>query len=121
MPDFPHKAALEGVEVIAEIPAAGKMQITTGHPPKPKFRERCNGCGLCCAVSLCDMAEKTFVGAQAPCPALEWENGRAWCGMVRHPSKHLALKFNGDEILAPLWEKAIGSEQGCGMEDEVRP
>jgi hypothetical protein len=85
---------------------------------KPKFREPCTGCGLCCALELCEIAEQHFVGAQAPCPALEWEDGRAWCGLVRHPSRHLLAKFNADEILSPLFEKAIGAGQGCGMEDE---
>jgi hypothetical protein len=89
---------------------------------KPKFREPCNGCGVCCALQLCDMAERLFPGATAPCPALEWEDGRAWCGMVRHPSRHLKVNYTGaDEAVRPLFIKAIAAGQGCGMEDERSP
>lgn len=87
---------------------------------KPKFREPCNGCGLCCSLELCELGEMAFPGAQAPCPALEWEDGRAWCGMVRHSSKHLKLNYTGaDEIVSPLYAQGIGAGQGCGMEDEI--
>ena len=85
---------------------------------KPKFSEPCNGCGLCCAEELCDVAEDQFPGAQAPCPALEWSEGRAWCGLIRHPSRHMQLKFNADDILSPLFAQVIPINQGCGMEDE---
>lgn len=87
-------------------------------PEKSPFRSPCNGCGLCCRVQLCELADQLFPGASAPCPALEWEDGRAWCGMLRHPSRHLSAAFNGDKILIPLFEQAIGIGQGCGMEDE---
>jgi hypothetical protein len=86
---------------------------------KPKFREPCNGCGLCCALQLCEIAEEQFVGASAPCPALEWEDGRAWCGLVRHPSRHLKINFVGaDPTVSPLFAKVIAVGQGCGMPDE---
>ena len=85
---------------------------------KPKLRAPCNGCGLCCISSLCEIAEALLPGAQAPCPALEAENGRFWCGLVRHPSKHLGIRWNGDSILSPLIAKGIALGQGCGMEDE---
>lgn len=85
---------------------------------KPKFREPCNGCGLCCATELCEVAEQLFVGASAPCPALEWTDGRAWCGLITHPSRHLMAKFNADEVLVPLFSQAIPIGQGCGMSDD---
>lgn len=86
---------------------------------KPKFGDKCNGCGLCCASELCDLAEMAFPGASAPCPALEWEDGRAWCGMVRHPSRHLSLNYTGaDAITRDLYAQGIAVGQGCGMPDE---
>lgn len=94
------------------------VPIKIGELTKPKFRDVCNGCGLCCALELCDVAVQAFPGALAPCPALEWEDGRAWCGMARHPSRHLSLNYAGaDPIVAPLYLEAIGADQGCGMED----
>lgn len=85
---------------------------------KPKFGAECNGCGLCCVLELCELAEMAFPGAAAPCPALEWEDGRAWCGMVRHPSRHMKLNYTGvDGLVSELYAKGIAVGQGCGMED----
>lgn len=85
---------------------------------KPKYTESCNGCGLCCAAELCDVAEYFFEGSPAPCPALEFEDGRTWCGLVRHPSRHLAMHFNADTVITPMILKLIPIGQGCGMEDD---
>lgn len=60
-------------------------------------------------------------GTIAPCPALEWENGRAWCGLIRHPSKHLGLRFDADVALTEHFLRAIGAHQGCGMDDQDEP
>ena len=91
-------------------------------PTKPKFREPCNGCGVCCALELCDVAALMFAGAAAPCPALEWEDGRAWCGMIRHPLRHLMANFAGDDAtVGELFALAMPIGQGCGMEDEPAP
>ena len=84
---------------------------------KPKFGEPCNGCGECCRLELCEVGEAYFPGALAPCPALEWEEGRAWCGLVRHPSRHLGMNFNADETLTPMFTLLLPIGQGCGMED----
>lgn len=85
---------------------------------KPKFREQCNGCGLCCRLEICETGAELLPGAVAPCPALEWEDGRTWCGLVRHPSRHLSLNFSGaDQMVGPLFLQAIAGGQGCGMED----
>lgn len=86
---------------------------------KPKFKEPCNGCGLCCRLELCDIAEEYFPGASAPCPALEFDGVRMWCGLIMHPSRHLKLNFNIDEDIAPLFFRMIPINQGCGMEDEA--
>lgn len=87
---------------------------------KPKFGDKCNGCGLCCAAELCEVAEDTFPGAVAPCPALEWEDGRAWCGMIQHPSRHLSLNYTGaDSRISDLFAQVIAVGQGCGMPDEL--
>jgi hypothetical protein len=92
--------------------------IKIGELIKPAFGDTCNGCGLCCALALCDVAAIVFPGASAPCPALEWEDGRAWCGMVRHPSRHLQLNYAGaDPLTMDLFAESIAVGQGCGMED----
>lgn len=91
---------------------------------KPKIGEPCNGCGLCCAASLCNIAEKAFHGAQAPCPALEWSEGRTWCGMIKNPVRYINPNFAAEDrqeanaMLIPLMRQAIPIGQGCGMEDD---
>lgn len=88
-------------------------------PAKSKFGEPCSGCGLCCRLELCEIAQKSMPEAVAPCPALEWENGRTWCGLTRHPARHLKANFDGmDAVLIPLFTKAQSYGQGCGMTDE---
>lgn len=59
-------------------------------PTKPEYLSPCNGCGLCCVASACAIALDFVPGARIgmPCPALEWQDGRSWCGMVRNPAKH---------------------------------
>lgn len=59
-------------------------------PKKPALMAPCNGCGLCCVATACAIALEFVPEAMSghPCPALEWENGRSWCGMVRNPAKH---------------------------------
>lgn len=88
---------------------------------KPKFREPCNGCGLCCKLQVCE-AGKLFLGTTStPCPALEYESNRYWCGLVRRPHHYLGITFaEADTILSPGFYTLIAGGQGCGMEDEVK-
>lgn len=92
---------------------------------KPPWAAPCNGCGLCCRVELCHVAREMFPGAQTPCPALEFENGRAWCGLVRHPTRHLKLPVSldahrgeGGTTIGEEVALAIYVGQGCGMPDD---
>jgi hypothetical protein len=81
-------------------------------PNKPRYGEACNGCGLCCAIQLCPVAEIMFEGASAPCPALKMapDGSRTYCQLVA-----IEKEFG----LAPLVQKVLGIGNGCGMEDEV--
>lgn len=84
---------------------------------KPKFAEPCNNCGECCRLEQCEISE-IFLPERLPCAALEFENGRFVCGMVKRPSYHLGLNFNADETLVPLVKEILAIGQGCGMPDE---
>jgi hypothetical protein len=58
---------------------------------KPDYGAPCNGCGLCCKAVPCPIA-KDMLGAQSgPCPALEHDAGRYWCGMLLRPSHYLGM------------------------------
>lgn len=83
-------------------------------PPKPRFGEKCNGCGLCCAVQLCEVGELAFPDAQAPCPALKLaeDGSRTYCSLV------VAEARAG--VTPPLIAIGLGIGKGCGMGDEVR-
>lgn len=94
---------------------------------KPQFGEACNGCGLCCALSLCELGIHVFAKERAiadfvkgPCPALEYESGRTWCGLLRHPTKYLDAGKSEDwkdAVLSELIENLLPIGQGCGLED----
>jgi hypothetical protein len=66
---------------------------------------------------------------EGPCPALEYREGRSWCGLLREPLKYIPLeKPQGPlppqvvEIVGELQSRlafglAIGS--GCDSEDDT--
>lgn len=85
----------------------------TAFPAKPRHREPCNGCGLCCHIELCDVALAAFAdGTEAPCPAMTFEAGRVRCAFV------LAEERSGlDKLLA----RGLGIGKGCSMPDENIP
>jgi hypothetical protein len=107
------------LSVLARVDVLLLKKFELPYLTKPVFKSPCNGCGLCCQTTLCDVAERMLPLAKAPCPALEYEGGRTWCGLVRHPSRHLGLKFDADFFLIGLVKKAMPLDQGCGMEDPV--
>jgi hypothetical protein len=77
---------------------------------KPAYLAPCNGCGKCCQAELCPVAEMAFGRSEpAPCPALLFDAGRFWCGMV------LTEKAAG---MKPMIADALGIGIGCGMEDD---
>lgn len=57
--------------------------------PKPRLHESCNGCGYCCVVEPCKLAQEFLNCHQGPCAALEQADGRTYCGLVRNPLLHL--------------------------------
>ena len=108
------KALEDFSAVLAECLQSGHA-IPDG-PPKPATWSPCNGCGVCCIATPCELAIDVVPGAQEgrPCPALVWRDGRSWCGLVLSPSTHspdLALRV---EVLA----KAI-RDQARGFVDQA--
>ncbi len=57
-------------------------------PEKPKENEPCNGCGFCCAAIRCPLALIMIGDGPAPCPAMEFDGGRFWCGLLRDASRY---------------------------------
>jgi hypothetical protein len=77
---------------------------------KPKFGSACNGCGVCCALELCGIAELAFPGAKAPCPALKLvsDGSRTYCQLIATEQTH---------NLDPIIQEILGVGVGCTMED----
>lgn len=84
-------------------------------PQKPKFGTACNGCGICCALELCEAGKIVFLGASAPCPALKLtpDGSRTYCELVAFE------KVAMEEIpgMQPLLQLALGIGVGCTMDD----
>lgn len=90
-------------------------------PSKPAYGAPCNGCGLCCRTIPCVLARDLIGAVEGPCPALEYEDDRAWCGLLRTPHRHIPglrdKPWADGEIRKTLL--ATGAF-GCGCDSEDR-
>lgn len=78
-------------------------------PAKPRHLEACNGCGLCCALEICEAGKIVYPEAVAPCPGLLVTSNRTYCRLVLIEQEH---------GLKPLLQKSLGIGKGCTMEDD---
>lgn len=78
-------------------------------PAKPLEGHPCNGCGLCCHLSLCDAAKLVLPDAVAPCPFMELHGGQFRCGLVMAEIEH---------GLPPRLQNWLGIGLGCSMTDD---
>lgn len=89
-------------------------------PVKPAIGQPCNGCGHCCKTEACLLSRDFLHSAVAPCIALEQEDGRYWCGLVRTPSKYLGLPQDwADPQLSCTIAYTLGLGMGCDADDTV--
>ena len=89
---------------------------------KASYGQSCNGCGYCCATRPCGLAREHLAGVdgghEGPCPALECEDGRFRCGLVRHASRYMTLPNDwADPALGTLFAEALGVGRGCDASD----
>ena len=82
-------------------------------PEKPEEGAPCNGCGFCCAADPCGLAVEFLGVTVGPCPAMEFEAGRFWCGLVRNPSSYLDMPAFGDPVVGAIFARAVGIGRGC--------
>jgi hypothetical protein len=108
-------------------------QIAVPNPPKPKFGDACNGCGYCCTVQSCKLAEEFLRCVTGPCVALEVREGKTVCGLVRNPLGYLfkaahpdddtpvldaAPDFEAGKQLSADLAAALGIGLGCDADDD---
>lgn len=79
-------------------------------PVKPIEGEKCNGCGFCCSVVVCEIGREAFPGAVAPCPGMVVNHtlGRIDCILVA-----TEIKYKTE----PLIQAALGIGKGCCCSD----
>lgn len=100
--------------------------------PKPRLGQPCNGCGYCCTVEPCMLASTYLNCTSGPCVALEHNDGRSSCGLVRNPLGYLYQAANPDSTVSVLDPSpdleagyhlsvkiaaALGVGQGCDSDD----
>jgi len=96
------------------------MRIANHLPDKPRLGDACNGCGVCCAMIPCQISVDIIGVNSGRCQALEVENGRAHCGIVRRPAYYMFGENVNDETSAKisvLFASALGFGVGCDAED----
>jgi hypothetical protein len=91
--------------------------VGPGPPRKPAEGEACNGCGLCCAIALCPLAAEFLDAAEPPCPAMEFADGRFWCGLARRPSRYFGTPASGNRLIRPMVQQALSIGEGCDASD----
>lgn len=79
------------------------------------YGDPCNGCGKCCQIELCPIGEALFGRTEGPCPALEYDHGRYWCGCIRNPRKYAPVKtaIHGAAKMREAAVFFVGADIGC--------
>jgi hypothetical protein len=100
---------------------------------KPAFNSPCNGCGYCCSVQPCRLAEEFLNCTTGPCVALEKREGRAVCGLMRNPLAYIFQAAHPEQDVPVLDEapddevtkklsadiaEALGAGKGCDSDDD---
>ncbi len=60
--------------------------------------------------------QELLSATEGPCPAMEFEYSRFWCGLVRHPGRYPETPAFGDRMIAELTSQALGIGTGCDSE-----
>lgn len=102
---------------------AVRLERLVGLPQKPARGARCNGCGMCCAVEPCRLAAELLNCTKGPCIALERDETRTYCGLVRRPA-HYMFGQDVPESETGRFSVMLASMLGIGTEcdaDDVEP
>lgn len=80
--------------------------------------DKCNNCGECCNALPCGIALELIEGCNppGPCPALEFKDGKYYCGLLIHSSQYIDLGENVEwknKWLRDLFSQILGIGMGC--------
>ncbi len=60
------------------------------------------------------MARQFMKAMEAPCPALEWEGNRFWCGLLRRPAKYMEIPEGlAQSLVSAYVTMALHVGDGC--------
>lgn len=76
-------------------------------PEKAPKGSPCNGCGYCCAAEQCLISLELFGPVGAPCPAMQFADGRFYCGVLRE----------APPTVQPTIAFLLGIGHGCDADD----
>ena len=68
-------------------------------------------------MQLCALAVEFLDAAAAPCPAMEFADGRFWCGLARHPNRFFGTPAFSNRLLRPMVYAALSIGDGCDASD----
>jgi len=96
------------------------------HDRKAPHGAPCTSCGLCCMISLCQLARRVLRMPETPgpCPALVLDDeGKSSCGMVVDPARFApeAVRLHGAPAMSRAAAHLINSGNGCDMSLEGEP
>jgi hypothetical protein len=97
-----------------------EIELHPKSPEKPLFGTPCNGCGVCCAASLCPVAVVFLFQIKGKCRAMLWQDGRYVCGMAVSPDLYIKLiPEKGRELSARFFASRIAAGLGCDSTAEI--
>jgi hypothetical protein len=84
-------------------------------PAKPQAGDKCNGCGVCCAIAPCPAGILVSGRISGACVALAWhdETGNYRCELVAEPAKLPHWMRWTAPTAARLAQRFISAGSGC--------
>ncbi len=84
-------------------------------------KPQCKQCGGCCKKQVCYIGLVMLATDKTPCPALEYKDGKYWCGLVINPSKfifrNLYLTVNQYQLITKHILHINNFGEGCDLKE----
>jgi len=80
------------------------------------YEKPCKQCGHCCTREVCPFGVLFLDTEKPPCPALIFEEGKYWCGLVRRPADYFPGFMH--HYIVPLLLELFKFGVGCDSKNE---